>query len=121
MGVFVRVTGGNSFPDGGGVTDSGNGNTDSPSFSDVSTGNDTGTTTGGDAATDASFDFDGFGRSDSGYCFDDDGDGLADHDATATATTRRQLAHQPVRVRHQRGVGGPQVGSDGLDNDSATA
>jgi hypothetical protein len=105
--------GGNSFPDGGGVTDSGNGNTDAPSFSDVSTGNDTGTTTGGDAATDASFDFDGFGKSDSGYCFDDDGDGWTT--CNGDCDDHNSLIN-PCAFDTNAASGDP-VGSDGLDND----
>ncbi len=83
---------------------------DSP-FQTDSSSNDV--SSGGDALTEAGFDFDGFSKGDGNNCFDDDGDGWTtcngdcnDHDSQIN----------PCAFDTDAASGDP-VGSDGIDND----
>ncbi len=111
--AWACSSGNGGTPDGGVFADSG---ADSNANGDSSTGADTGSgdsAVTGDGATDASFDFDGFGKTDGSYCFDDDGDGWTtcngdcnDHDSLIN----------PCAFDTNAASGDP-VGSDGIDND----
>jgi hypothetical protein len=111
--VAVGACGSTPTQDDGGLGDSGNGDATSDGSKNDSGKNDSGSANdGSDDGADASFDFDGFGKSDTDYCFDDDGDGWTtcqgdcnDHDSLINPCAFD--TNDPNDA----------VGKDGIDND----